>query len=213
MRIKAFTLAEILITIGIIGVVAMFTICVVVREYNKVVVETRLKKFYSVMNSAVRQAEAEYGDWRAWSFSGSETLYEKYLKGYLKVNDVKSVNGYRYYYFSDGSGFYPRYPLSYAVKSEVELLFCPFGFSKCDVTGKNRFSFVFNTAAGGYILTLFKNPIEPYTWKWNGDLNSLKTYSEGLGCINRPATDPNNYCTTLIMLNGWKIPKDYPFKF
>lgn len=42
-----FTLAEVLITLGIIGVVAAMTIPVMISSYNKHITETRLKKFYS----------------------------------------------------------------------------------------------------------------------------------------------------------------------
>lgn len=46
----AFTLAEVLITLGIIGVVAALTIPVLTQNYKKRVVETRLQKFYSTIN-------------------------------------------------------------------------------------------------------------------------------------------------------------------
>ncbi len=49
----AFTLAEVLITLGIIGVVAAMTIPTLISNHNKRVVETRLKKFYSSMNQAI----------------------------------------------------------------------------------------------------------------------------------------------------------------
>ena len=43
-----FTLAEVLITLGIIGVVAALTIPSLMTAYNKHITETRLKKFYSL---------------------------------------------------------------------------------------------------------------------------------------------------------------------
>ena len=61
---KGFTLAEVLITIGIIGVVAALTLPVLIANYRKNVVVERLKKFYTVMNQAVLQATEEYGDWQ-----------------------------------------------------------------------------------------------------------------------------------------------------
>jgi len=33
-----------------------------------------------------------------------------------------------------------------------------------------------------------------------------------IGC-NKDATNEAAYCTKVIQLNNWKIPKDYPFKF
>lgn len=57
-----FTLAEVLITLGIIGVVAALTIPTLMANHRKNVVETRLAKFYSTMNQAIHMAEADYGD-------------------------------------------------------------------------------------------------------------------------------------------------------
>ena len=62
----AFTLAEALITLGIIGVVAAMTLPILVQTYRNHVVETRLKKFYSIINQAVQRAEVDYGDRKDW---------------------------------------------------------------------------------------------------------------------------------------------------
>ena len=58
----AFTLAEVLITLGIIGVVAAMTLPVLIQNNINRTVETRLAKFYSVFNQALKMAEVEYGD-------------------------------------------------------------------------------------------------------------------------------------------------------
>ena len=62
MHTKGFTLAETLITLGIIGVVAALTLPTLIQQHNKKVVETRLMKFYSSINQAVKMAEVDYGD-------------------------------------------------------------------------------------------------------------------------------------------------------
>ena len=53
---KAFTLAEVLITLGIIGVVAAMTLPTLVGEYQKKQTATQLKKFYSIMQQAITRA-------------------------------------------------------------------------------------------------------------------------------------------------------------
>ena len=49
MKKRAFTLSEVLITLGIIGLIAALTIPNLMGAYRKRVVETRLKKFYSAI--------------------------------------------------------------------------------------------------------------------------------------------------------------------
>ena len=52
-KLYGFTLAEVLITLGIIGVVAAMTMPALVAAYNNHITEVRLKKFYSIMNQAI----------------------------------------------------------------------------------------------------------------------------------------------------------------
>lgn len=56
---KGFTLAEVLITLGIIGIVASMTLPALTAKYRKRVIETRLKKFYTVMTQAIILSEEE----------------------------------------------------------------------------------------------------------------------------------------------------------
>ena len=64
--LAAFTLAEVLITLGIIGVVAAMTIPTLMANHRKKVAETKLEKIYSVMNQAINLTNAEYGDVTNW---------------------------------------------------------------------------------------------------------------------------------------------------
>ena len=68
---KAFTLAEVLITLGIIGVVAAMTIPTLVQSYKKKVVESRLVKFYSTMQQAIKLSEIENGPISTWDEIGT----------------------------------------------------------------------------------------------------------------------------------------------
>ena len=54
---KGFTLAEVLITLGIIGVVAAVTIPALVTTYQKRATESQLKKAYSTLVNALRMSE------------------------------------------------------------------------------------------------------------------------------------------------------------
>ena len=57
----AFTLAEVLITLGIIGVVAAMTLPSLIQNYQKKALATQTQKFYSMMSQAVKQYMADYG--------------------------------------------------------------------------------------------------------------------------------------------------------
>ena len=57
----AFTLAEVLITLGIIGVVAAITLPTLVANYQKTVWVNQLKKTYSTLNEGFKQMAASEG--------------------------------------------------------------------------------------------------------------------------------------------------------
>lgn len=205
---KGFTLAEVLITLGIIGVVAALTIPSVISNYRKQVVVERLKKFYTVMNQAVLQATEEYGDWQQWDVSEENSLIENYLKKYLKLIKTERKDNRTYYYFSDGSMFYPVYAAP-DFRFNQEFVFCPVA-SRCEKRGVEKFNFVFNKVSYNSALTRFKNPIEPYAWVWSGKREDL--FTGNFGCAPE-TSDGNDYCATLIMIDGWQISNDYPFRF
>lgn len=58
---KAFTLAEVLITLGIIGVVAALTIPTVIDRYQKLVLKQQFKKFYSTFSQVLNQVYLDNG--------------------------------------------------------------------------------------------------------------------------------------------------------
>ena len=60
-RKGAFTLAEVLITLGIIGVVAALTLPSLIQKHQDQVLENRLKKMYSTLSQGVQKAMADDG--------------------------------------------------------------------------------------------------------------------------------------------------------
>ncbi len=62
----AFTLAEVLITIAIIGIIAVITIPAFISNYQKKVISVRIKKFVSTFSQAYNMAIATYGDAVSW---------------------------------------------------------------------------------------------------------------------------------------------------
>ena len=67
---KAFTLAEVLITLGIIGVVAALTMPALIAKYHEKETVVKLKKVYSVLSQAYQSASYEEGTPDNWNLYG-----------------------------------------------------------------------------------------------------------------------------------------------
>lgn len=94
---KAFTLAEVLITLGIIGVVAALTMPTVIQNYKKKQAVTQLKATYSILAQAFEHAQADYGDMSNWGLdeikgttSGEREMVTKFVETYF-VPYIKPV--------------------------------------------------------------------------------------------------------------------------
>ncbi len=236
-----FTLAEVLITLGIIGVVAALTLPGLLQEYANLVVGTKLKKFYSQINQAIRLSEAEYGDKKYWysdtnsvttdsdgkpvaGSSTAEKWFNKYIGSHMTIIKVSyDENALPTFYFKDGTAlklmaasmqdttmlknmrdwtFYTSYPdkclklygneETSRGKCSFQFIFAPEGEPDiADSQNRNLYKFHLNKG------------FEPYKYNWNGSYTNLK---------NKCKNSNPEYCTALIQMNNWKIPKDYPFK-
>ena len=230
----AFTLAEVLITLGIIGIVAAMTIPTLITSYKKKVVESRLSKFYSTMNQAIKLSTIDNGEVLTWDKmattsetddddnvisveSNSYEWFNKYIAPYIRTSKIEKdehdVDGKIRVYFNDGSlvlvsgSSWIFYPDAKDYKTtEVN----DSGITDRDRTGGGTkyFVFFFNPQ----ILAGVSNPevFTPYEFSWNGDIEQLKTHSYR-GCYIEDTTYDRAYCAKLIQLNNWKIPDDYPW--
>ena len=69
----AFTLAEVLITLGIIGVVSALTIPALIQKYQERSVVIRLTKVYSQLNEAYKLMQEQYGPVVSWGVPKTDT--------------------------------------------------------------------------------------------------------------------------------------------
>ena len=85
---KAFTLAEVLITLGIIGVVVAMTLPTLIQKQQDVATVSRLEKTYSILSQAVMSAQQEYGEIDFWTIvdNNQESTRENFarVEPYLK---------------------------------------------------------------------------------------------------------------------------------
>ncbi len=87
----AFTLAEVLITLGIIGIVAAMTMPSLISNYRHKVLETQFKKAYSVISRLGSMIISEYGD---CSYSQTEDIKEFILSNLIKADQTSSSDKY-----------------------------------------------------------------------------------------------------------------------
>lgn len=66
----AFTLAEVLIALAVVGIVAAITIPSLVQKYNEKVTITKVKKAYSILQNAFQMAVIENGTPDQWNIIG-----------------------------------------------------------------------------------------------------------------------------------------------
>lgn len=224
---KGFTLAEVLITLGIIGIIAAMTLPTLIQKYKNQVVETRLKKFYTTFNQAIQLAEVKYGDRKTWYIDASgveideegnpieetaqiDIWFQKYFSNFIVIKKTIKTSGVIRYYLSDGSSF--QFGNDDTVLSSRAIIFFPANPDKCPANGYGicKFQFAYCPICSGGMSHYRNKGLEPVKTDWDGTLEMLYNDSR-IGC-NKTARDGAKYCATIIQYNGWKIPKDYPFK-
>ena len=229
---RAFTLAEVLITLGVIGVVSAMTMPAVIKNYKKHVTETKLKSAYSQISQLLEKvnyendmmfAPAELSEYSFYNYNLSDAVFKKYFAPHIKIvkelnkNDRFNICNYQ------GEGCYknPSY--------------------KCVITSNNiGLCFAIEPTSGFLAIQIITEPSKDVVYagkdafgflvlrdirenNYNLNLHSLsilglsdetaKTYCTSVNAFPDGKTDREFFCTVLIYKNGWKIPKDYPVKF
>lgn len=228
----AFTLAETLITLGIIGVVAAMTIPNLMMTYQKKQTVTRLKRAYSVVQQAIRLSQDENGEVDSWdtSLTGSQ-FFHKYIANYVKYQNEYSsadlwqkaprtlLNGGRYTgttYNSTNSSHFTLLDgsiitmnLDSANEKGLWVGIDVNGLSKPNQIGKDTFLFFFSSQYGLRPLGEIGTPIG---WSY-GNVYSRKVVGPKSSSGNACAVGKSGYwCAALIMQDGWEMASDYPWK-
>ena len=199
MKNFGFTLAEVLITLGVIGVVAAMTLPTVIQKQQKKQTAVRLQKFYNVMSNAFTRYYAEEGIMPE-NFQFDDNIisnaqnYNDWFKNnigkfivYTKV--VNTGNGIQVA-FSDGSGFY-----SYILNNRTGFFMYCTQYKYCGAEkydGKNSFLFQINNGK-----------FETYNYSRRFNRDELK-----MRC--NTTNDQRHFCAALIEMDGWEIKDDYP---
>lgn len=91
-----FTLAEVLITLGIIGVVAAMTMPSLIANHQEKVTVTKVKKVYSILSQAYLIAVEEYGtpdEWGTTARDAGDENDENYSAGNAVIIREKLFKG------------------------------------------------------------------------------------------------------------------------
>lgn len=232
--ILAFTLAEILITLGIIGIVAAITLPSVISEYKKSVVENKLKVAYSITSQVLEKVNAEndltfipdefYDDGfeENWSFELSEAVFNHYFAPNMKNIKEYTESTVPYVCNYKGEGCYQN--------SAYKCSMLPNGVLLCFVikkpTGTMSFRYIINPSketliAGKDVFAL--SAIRDITQnnfnmklisnKSNYPIEEVSEYCKDENSkIFHDGSDREFWCTRLIRANGWKIPPNYPIR-
>lgn len=235
-----FTLAEVLITLGIIGVVAAMTIPTLMTNYQKKSTATQLKKTYATISNAVRLSEEENGELSGWEFeeNGTSTkriqVFDKYLAPYLKVTK-KEVNGSNFTYYKPNGQREASLAILggksalYTMLSGVELLVNSGDIQyNPPIIGKAQASCMIidlnghNTKPNRFGRDAFFaciNTEKGFTMHYSddGELGAVQRTREQLK--NGPSREGYQcskqgrgmWCGALIQRDGWTISKDYPW--
>ena len=235
----AFTLAEVLITLGIIGIVAAMTMPMLLENTKKQQTVAQLKKSYSVLSQAVKLSELENGSCDYWEYTlPVEQFVNRYLRKFLTIQEqTVSAAGVDYKYLNGEDCFEAMctstsYMLTLADGTSMvvscwtgnsggRVVFFDLNGKKLPNTiGKDVFSFSIQPGVG----------VAPFGYGKFGALDMPDTDENGeytttnqvFGKYNREILTSNStyacrkeqrgfWCAALILSDGWEIRDDYPW--
>ena len=237
MKTKGFTLAEVLITLTIIGVIAAITIPNLMQNYRKHERITQIKTAYSIIQNAVRMSVAENGDTYTWDsvsikthflpfvkyqyYCGAGTGLDVFVRSGCFYNNGSNSNGTWFDLRGDSTrssaSFNPKWYFTLKLQNGMDL-----GikvekdniYFMVDVNGQQGPT---TTGVDVFEFTLTKSDGKVITSKPHG-YNTNWTVANMLNCTNNKCCNVNANeaagvsCASVIEKNGWEFPDNYPVK-
>ncbi|MBE7706179.1 MAG: type II secretion system protein [Cyanobacteria bacterium SIG30] len=213
---KAFTLAEVLITLTVIGIIAAITIPTTIINHQKQQAVVQLKKAYSTLANTTNKAIMDNGQTKiwdmgdGWNFETHKAFAKKYITPYLRIskmcetkndpscvyeirkaknsNETLDLSNVFIFYLADGTTIVVTAQTAEPLEKRAEIHVDINGKKAPNLLGKDVFIF-------GYYLK--DSRIMPF--QHSGSVSSL-------------ATNTSYYhWSSLIMKNNWKIPTKEEF--
>ena len=217
----AFTLAEVLITLGIIGVVAAMTMPSVIGHYKKQETISKLKKAYTSISQALKMSEIDNGEFEYWENGmsiGAGEYLQKYWLPYFNV--LKICNKYT------ECGYKEIYPWNYLNGSKFKLT-CSLDELRIPFITGDGILYSISIGRGSTIVEDSKiyidlnGPKNPNILgkdlfvfervKGKGILPACYNYTKNQINANCSSTSGGICCAQKIISDGWQISKDYPY--
>ena len=210
MKKLAFTLAEVLITLGIIGVVAAMTMPTLITNYQKRATVAKLKRAYSVIKQAYLMSYDQVGDLKFSEIRalGKESYFKTYWAPYIQATYCNS--------FSECGYTSDDYPWKNTDGETVGT------YSSLTIVFYTNDGFLYGIYfASGYVFVDINGPKGPNQLGrdvfWFDKVSDAKGNNLYPACysdsrISSMCSRNNGVCCAeKIRRDGWKITKDYPW--
>lgn len=224
-EVSAFTLAEVLITLGIIGVVAAMTMPALIANTRKSEYSNKLKKVYSSLSQAILLSEAQTGisslDWERngmiynedgeYDYEANDNenynFFMKYLApsfkytsiekgGFIEEDGEEKFKGTKVY-LADGTILVFTNGSCFDIVADLN------GNRIPNQSGKDIYRFLL--CPRGNAPAHFGNKNQnfgPYT----------PAYCPTREIALQKCKENSAYCSTLLMYDNWEFKDDYPYK-
>ena len=203
---RGFTLAEVLITLGVIGIVAALTMPALIANYQKKVLETRIKRLASVyaQAEAARTADGFTEDGSMLTTQSSPDEVEEWWNvnyaPYIKTVNTKKLQRGFAVAFPDGSGvFFHNSAMAGTYAYDAWCVNAKDCLEMDDSKVPNNLGDGKTIFPRGFRRTLTSS------LPWDGTREWLVA-----NCAGNPA-NRDSVCAYLIQFDGYEIKDDYPW--
>lgn len=225
----AFTLAETLITLVIIGVIAAITVPALIATHQKETTVTRLKKMFSALSQTTNKAIADNGPVSTWTLgqnrnaNDAKTFLNNYLTPYLSLSEkpttfaegnwrdfknYKELNNssksydsaYVRFYLNDGTSVTSRIDDNSRLIMYVDIN----GDAKPNKVGRDIFEV-------NYCIFTSDKCAMPGKFIANAEQQTREQLISASDINNCNKQKAGYRCLALIMKDSWTIAYDYPW--
>lgn len=213
MKREAFTLAEVLITLGIIGVVTALTLPTLITNIKYAEIQASLKKNYSLIQQALLKMNEEYGYQIDGTYKwGNVGAFKRDFSKYFQIGkDCGNAFNYNQYCFhpstNDNKKKYRTFNGSQEI-SEIIISSSIIDDGQFMTTDGSLYLFENAGGAGGIFISIDTNSIKKGPNKLGHDLFTFQLTNKGklvpMGGEGTRYTDDSLYCSkdSQSSLNG-----------